>query len=241
MSTEILFILGLVGLYLYDSAQLRFYNEFFLSYGLRKRFAYNSVMATVHFMKKFLSFPSICFPHRLQFHCQWQLSPQTNQDIQLHQDIENIYALNKILRPLQYSTLLVSICTLIILPLAIFFHMGYLSLTILCVLIYGLNLCNSLYILIQRKKLRLSKKFLAHLLLDTLLCPPFALNSLRKISLQLKLNSDAIHLSHALLAPSQHTVFNQQLSQAIVQLKQQYPISDKHYQALESREIELKK
>jgi hypothetical protein len=240
MSTELLFILGLVGLYLYDSAQLRFYNEFFISYGFGNKLNYGSLFPSIHFAKKFLSFPDVMFPHRLQFHCQWQLHTLNPQHIQLNQDIKHIHQYNKILQPLKYSTLLVMICTLIILPLALLLQSSYTVLAILTILIYGLHLLNSFYIFMQRRSLQLSKKFLSHLLLDTLLCPPFALNSLRKISLQLKLNSDAIDLSHALLNPQQQIKFNQELGDVMAQLRQHYSSTDPLYQTLIQRELMLK-
>lgn len=240
MSTEFLFILGLVGLYLYDSAQLRFYNEFFITRGFGKKFSYTSVQPNIHFAKKFLSFPDLFFPHHLQFHCQWQLQTQKDQTAQLNQDIEEIEKLSKILRPLQYSIFIVAMSTLVALPLAIIFEVGYVILAALSLLIYGLNLLNSLYIFVQRNTLQLSKKFLIHLLLDTLLCPPFALNSLKKISLNLKLKSDAIYLGHALFSPQHRADFDLELAKVIAQLKQQYPSSNKNYQALEQRELELK-
>lgn len=191
-------VLGLVGFYLYDSAQLYFYNEFSLYKGVSNTFQSATVSANLNIFSKYLVIPNSFLSYRLMFKCAWKI-----QDIQssaLVREIEEITCITKILKPLQYINMLLFILTLVLLPLVIALKLGYLLLAIILVAIYFLNLISITMVIFKRKPLKLSRTKILHLFLDSLLCPPFALNLLRKISLNYQIHSEGTLLAQALLS-----------------------------------------
>lgn len=106
-----------------------------------------------------------------------------------------------------------TVLILVLLPIALIYKSSYLYLAILILSIYAINLINITWIFIQRKQLHLSNLKFSYLFIDALLCPPFALNLLQKISLNYDLKTDAITLSqHVLQADDFQAVLSQTIA-----------------------------
>ena len=69
-------ILGLVGLYLYDSAKLIGYNQVFLYTGLRSKFSIHVPSKNMNMLKKYLFFTHPFHSSHLLFILQWNLNAQ---------------------------------------------------------------------------------------------------------------------------------------------------------------------
>jgi hypothetical protein len=150
-------------------------------------------------------FPNILLPHHLTFKCSWKIK-NLELSIDIH-DITVINTISKKLKPLQLINILLFILTLLYLPLIVLLKGGYTLLGIAIILIYLLNIITFITITIQRKALKLSWSKLCQFLLDILLCPPFALNILRKISLNYQLQMDGILIAKSLLNPHDYQTF----------------------------------
>lgn len=213
---EYLIILGLVGFYLYDSTKLCFYNEFYLLNGFTAKF--KSQMLVNHFsiLKKFLIIPQPFCPHYLCFKVRWQLTSHQDHQQVIGDEIKTILNLQKILKPLQFMVYLNAVLTLILLPTALIYKSSYLYLAILILSIYAINLINITWIFVRRKQLHLSNLKFSYLFIDALLCPPFALNLLQKISLNYDFKTDAISLSQHLLDADDFQIL---LSQTIADIE----------------------
>lgn len=236
---DYLFIMSLVGLYLYDSAILCFYNNIFICKGIRKHFKYQCISLNFSFGKKFVLMPSLIFPYQLLFKGHWQLHNRSITN--LDQDLLNIKKITQLLKPLQFINIILFIATILLLPVFIILEFSYLLLALLIFGIYLLNLLNFTYIVLKRKSLHLSKRHLFQFLLDVLFCPPFSLNILRKISLNYAIHTDSIILNQHLLQRPQYIQFLDKISQNIEVLKSNYEISDRSYTLLVQRQIELSK
>ena len=213
---DYLIILGLVGFYLYDSAKLCFYNEFYLLNGFTAKFKSQMLVNHVSIFKKFLIIPQPFCPHYLCFKVRWQLTHHQDQQQVADNEIGAILNLQKILKPLQPMIYLNTVLTLVLLPIALIYKSSYLYLAILILSIYAINLINITWIFVRRKQLHLSNLKFSYLLIDALLCPPFALNLLQKISLNYDFKTDAITLSQHLL---QADDFQALLSQTIADIE----------------------
>ncbi|UUM28420.1 otopetrin domain-containing protein [Acinetobacter colistiniresistens] len=202
LAVELLLTIGIVGFYIYDSASLYFYNEFNLHKGMRSRFKSELISRQINVLHKYLFIPNLLLSHQLLFKCAWKIK-DPEPSIHAH-DLLHIKNISQILKPLQGINILIFILTIIVLPLLMIFKANYLAVAIILVLIYSLNLISILVVMIKRKRLQLSNFKIMQLLLDALLCPPFALNLLRKISLNYQAKTDGILLAAQILDLQQY-------------------------------------
>ena len=237
LDTDYLFVFTLVGLYVYDSAQLCYFNEFFLSKGLRSSFYVQTVSLNYSFGKKFLFIPSLFFPSTLLFKVKWQTQNKTAPIVPA--DIEIIYNLAQQLELIQFLNTIGAILTLIALPLSIIGKASHTLIALIIIVIYAINLINILMIFLQRKTLSLRPKTLLLLFLDSLFCPPFALNLVKKISLNYAIQTEGLKLAQKLLQPPQLEVLITQIIKDIALLKTNHNLSNEQLTRLHEKEYEL--
>lgn len=236
-------ILGLVGLYLYDSAKLIGYNQVFLYTGLRSKFSIHVPSKNMNMLKKYLFFTHPFHSSHLLFILQWNLNAQKkHNELQFSDEIPNVKKQVDSLRKLQLSSIVVWILTLIVFPLLFLMQQSYLLILSTLLLIYLINIAQAAYIIFKRKLLSLNKIQCISFFIDALFCPPFALNLLKKITLNKEIQNDAIYIAQLLLKP---TAFNHCLAQImddIDALKQSEPNTETaQYIQLEKRHSELMK
>lgn len=235
LSFDILIILGIVGFYIYDSAHLYFYNEFNLQKGLGSTFKSQLISRQLNVFRKYLFIPNLLLSHQLLFKCAWKIK---DSELIMHSDdIRHLKNISQTLKPLQWINILVFVLTLAILPFLILFKADYLAVAIILVIIYSLNLISILFVIVKRKKLQLSWLKIMQLLLDALLCPPFALNLLRKISLNYHAKTDGILLAAQILNPQQYQQLLDEILLDIQALK--IASNEKNIVQLELREQQL--
>ncbi|MCH7335787.1 hypothetical protein [Acinetobacter sp. NIPH 2699] len=234
---DILIMIGIVGFYIYDSAHLYFYNEFNIQKGLGSAFKSQLISRQLNVFRKYLLIPNLLFSHQLLFKCAWKIKDPAPS---IHtNDITHLKNISQTLKPLQWVNILVFILTIAVLPFLIVFKAGYLALAIILVVIYILNLISILFVMVKRKKLLLSWFKIMQLLLDALLCPPFALNLLRKISLNYHAKTDGILLASQILDPQQYQHLLDDILLDIQALK--IASNEKNIAQLELREQQLLK
>lgn len=216
-------ILGLFGLYLYDSSRLVHYNQVYFFRGFKSKISVTIPAKTFSFFKQYLFLVQALHSYRIVFQSQWNLNnskqlPRINETST--DETEQIFAAIQILKKIQIINLFSFILTLLIFPVLFLTKQSYVLLLITLLFIYLANIVQILYVFRHRKALNISKKFYLSLLVDALFCPPFALNIIQKISLNIALKTDAIVLAEILLKQDDLYHFSQDLYEQIEELKQ---------------------
>lgn len=166
---------GVVGLYLYDSALLLFHNEIVLE--ARRRGYRVSAGGALEFGGRHLYLPNPCCPHRPLIRVGWQAGE--SPDRRGARGNRTRLALS-VIAP--WTWLLLGLF-FVALPCALWIGtnvllLGWLALT------YAVVAAMLLHVNFHRKALNLSQRAVIALAFDVLLCSPFAINTIRKISLR---------------------------------------------------------
>lgn len=232
------FIFSWLSLYGYAALQRYQPNDIFFKQGFGLSTRYLIPQLQFRFRRHFYSWSTLLCPHQLSFSCKWQLLPLKNQGLDLETDL--FKQLTQRLKPLQYSTLIVFYLSILALPVCIFYAVDYRWIALLFFLIYTLLWFNAIYIFYQRKHLQLSRMQLTHILIDSLICPPFAIHSLGKICQSLLLKSDATLFAQQMLSKSDFIQFKTDLDHRLEILKQQHDLHSLDFQTLNQRQQALK-
>lgn len=166
---------GVVGLYLYDSALWLFHNEIVLE--ARRRNYHVSGGGILEFGGRHLFLPNPCCPHRVLVRLSW--SAVESSDRRGTRWIRTRLALSVIAR---WTWMLLGLF-FVGLPCALWVGTNavLLSWLVLTYLVIGAML---MQVYRYRKALNLSRRAVIALAFDALLCAPFAINTIRKISLR---------------------------------------------------------
>jgi hypothetical protein len=182
--TEALLMALVIGLYLYDSAILLFCNEaVLLAQGKTKWLAgFGSNLTT--FRGKELYLPNPLRPTQALFQLAWQLEgvvlPGSQQWSETHKAFRGF-------SPLVWSLL---ILMYVLLPIVLFARLGDLMILSVFILIYVNVFAIVLKLWLDHEKLGISHRNCAFMALDMLICPPFAINVIRKLSLRVPVTED---------------------------------------------------
>lgn len=178
LSFEALLVLGIIGFYLYDSMMLLRYDEvvFSESFG---RWTFSHPDNNLRVRNKALFLPNPLTPFKPTFRVAW--SP--NDPPLAEGSTDELLKVVGLTRPLGFVVMLLLAEMLLVVPAVIFtrgtgpLFLGTLAAVYLTILLaLGLVYAN-------RAGLALSNKKFASLAFDSLACPPFAINLLRKITL----------------------------------------------------------
>lgn len=232
---DVLLVIGIVGFYIYDSTHLYFYNEFNIYKGFKTTFKSQLISRKFNFYRQYLVIFNLLLPHQLIFKCAWTFK-DTHSTIHAI-EIEHIRKISLILKPLQVINILIFLLTLAILPFLLIYKADYVAISITLVMIYGLNLFSIFFVMFKRKNLQLSWFKTTQLLLDVLLCPPFAVNLLRKISLNYQIKTEGILLASQILDQKHYQHVLDEVLLDIQTLKT--ASNEKHVIQLELRERQL--
>jgi hypothetical protein len=192
---ELLLPIGAVGFYLFDSAALLYGNEFIFT--LHSDRWTCSEGSDLILRGRRLYLPNPFTPQRLSFRISWS-------ELKLDEpagDVAKILALRRNLRPLAILDQLLLILIVFAMPAVIaFLGTGAALLAVFgaCYLV-ALVLIGLLYR--RRSHLGLTTRQLLGLSLDSVLCPPFAINLVRKIALHQSLVGDPVAFAKVNFAP----------------------------------------
>jgi hypothetical protein len=197
---EVLFMLLTLGLYLYDSALLLHINEGVVAPtrggGWRVRFG----SSHLSFRGKELYVPSPFLPHRPEFRLLWGLP---SKSMEAHSVWEARRDLFKALGPLVWG---MALALFVLLPLGLFSVLGDRMLLLAIFLLY-LSIAGALFWLgMKRKQLGMSTRRLGVLAFELLVCPPFAVNVIRRVSAEMPLDADLMSVARQLQVPADWNV-----------------------------------
>lgn len=183
-----------IGLYLYDSAFLLYYNEAVVSPKGRDGWSV-SFGSTMHFRGKELFIPFPLTPHRPLFRLTWNLDqPRRACD-------PGWTSRRAALRPLVPLVWGMALAVFVLLPLGLFSRLGDGMLLAAIALLY-LNIVAALgWLALERGRLGIAGKRLAALAFEALVCSPFAINLIRKVSAEMPVQEDLVDAALRLQAP----------------------------------------
>jgi len=196
LTTEALLMLLVLGLYLYDSALLLYSNEALLVARGKQRWSAGFGSRHTTLRGRHVYIPNPLLPARALFRLSWQTGAAQAAR-------PDLWAAQRA----ALACLTVPVCGLavvvfLLLPLALFGGLGDLPLALAFLLIYLGVLAIVLVLWFKRRQLALTTGRFALLALDLLICPPFALNIMRRLALRQSSREDFVAAARRLLAPA---------------------------------------
>jgi hypothetical protein len=188
-------VLGILAFYLQDSAQLLYWDELVAT---RSAGAWRISLGELEVAGRYLFIPNPLAPWRLLFRANWMATSPNGFATPPAQLLE----FSRPIRPLGVGCALLALLLLVALPAALLKYPYAPLLLALLIGCYVLIAMMALYMLRARARLRLTRKDIASLTIGALLCPPHAINLLRRISL-MHSPEDALHFAAATLADAE--------------------------------------
>jgi hypothetical protein len=226
LSFEALLVLGVLLFYLYDSLMLLNINELVFQKSF-KRWSYRFPVFGFQILRKFPLMMNLLMPNNLAFNLSW---PSPKEEI----DSGRLEILIKSLLPLQIIAFLLMILIIFVLPfVALVFDSGPELLT-LFMLIYLLIFLSVCYLFIYRDSLMLSGLNFLSIAFECILCPPFAINIARKVSMSYEIGSDPIDCSKMLFDKQTFKLFKSDLTSLLKTNMKYYKKDSARYTELQS-------
>ena len=182
LSFEALLVLGVFGLYCFDSLMLLNFNEL-IFIRFKKKWSYKFPILSLQFLRKFPFLPNLLTPNVPLFKVFW---PTSDQDV----NFKEFDIFIKSLIPVQVISLMLLVLMFICLPIVAFRYGSGINLLIVFFAIYILIISILIYLFAQKNDLKLSNTKFVSVTFESIVCPPFALNMVRKISLNYPINVD---------------------------------------------------
>lgn len=194
LQEEILLFACAAGLYLYDSALLLYYNEGVVMPRADGRWAVR-FGSTVRMRGRELFVPSPFLPHRTVFRLAWELGEaKAGGDPKWTERRDSF-------RPLEPLVWGMALALFVLLPLALFMHLGDGALLMAIALLY-LNILAAVgWLAYKRASFGLTGRRLLSLAFEAIVCAPFALNLIRKLSSEIPVGEDLVHAARRLQSP----------------------------------------
>lgn len=184
-------MVAVIGLYLYDSAQLLYCNEAVLIPAGKRGWIAGFGSDNFGVMGKELYIPNPFRMHRPLFRLSWKFesSDEVFEPWEPHRGVLSPLA------PLVWS---MAISLFILLPLGLFTRFGDLILLLALVLLFSSILVALVWLWFHRRDFHLSDKRLAGLAFESLICPPFAINLIRHVAVAMPIHEDFISAARRL-------------------------------------------
>jgi hypothetical protein len=213
---EILFVVGMVGLYLYDSALLLASNEALLSPVCKGRWRAMFGADGFQVRGKEPFCPNPLLPHRPLYRFSWNMEGLAGSG-QAWSPPGNVYT---ILAP---SVWLMLLALFVLIPAGLFSRLGSLAVVAGIVFFYLNALLALALVWIKRADYAICGRRFASLAIESLTCPPFALNMVRRLSLGLQPREDFLSVIDQCLTGSERDAA---LTKVIIRVKNEIDWED---------------
>ena len=201
---ETLLVLGVLLFYLYDSLMLLNINELIIQKSFKK-WSYRFPVFGLQILRKFPLVNNLLMPNFLIFNLSW---PSHKEEI----DSDKLETLIQSMLPLQIIASLLLLLIIFVLPVVAFLFDSGPELLTLFIFIYLLIIFSVCYLFICRDSLGLSGLKISSIAFESILCPPFAINIARKVSLNYEIGSDPIDCSKMLFDKQTFELFKSDLT-----------------------------
>lgn len=229
ISFETWLVLGIIGFYLFDSAMLLFSNEL-IFIEKKGKWIFACPESRWQLMRKIPYLPNPLTPGKALFRVSWLLSKTDEQQ-------ESREALKRFLNafnPLRLMTSALFILLMIGIPIVLFIFGTGLGFLLLIGLIYLIIVIMLTLIYRQKETFGVSGNVIAKLAFDSLACPPFALNLIRKITLRYAFAGDPICFYREVSDPNHFAQLIHSLCQRIDEMIDFEDEASPRYSALQS-------
>jgi hypothetical protein len=203
-SFEALLVLGVFGLYCYDSFMLLNFNEL-IFIRFKKKWSYKFPILSLQLLRKFPFLPNLLTPNVPLFQVFW---PSRDQGL----NTKELDTFIKSALPIQIISVLLLLLMFIGLPIIAFTYGSSVKLLIIFSTIYSLIVCILIYIFNQKHNLKISNTKFLSIAFESIVCPPFSLNMVRKISLNFPMNVDPYIFSKKMFEEETKKSFKTNLS-----------------------------
>jgi hypothetical protein len=216
ISAEIQLFALAVGFYVFDSMLLLFPNEGVLSQSSKNRWQVKFGSANNRIRGKEIIFPNLFLPHRPIYKLAWDYEGRNNEKyvaIDWNGQHDRF-------RPLMIPIYLIGFGQFVLFPYVIFFFLTDISILISLGYLYVSIIIALIIVFRRRSSLKMSNKNFFSLSFECLVCPPIAVNLVRKLSLNLPGPSeDLLVVAKRLLEENQWNVtkssFGSRIAEAI--------------------------
>lgn len=216
---EVLLMLVAAGLYLYDSALLLHINEGVVTPkrggGWRVRFG----SSHLSFRGKELYVPSPFLPHRPGFRLLWDLPSRSMEARSVWK------ARRELFKPVVPLVWAMAFALFVLLPLGLFSVLGDWILLLALAVLYLGSAGALLWLGTRRRQLGMSARQFGILAFELLACPPFAVNVIRRVSVEMPLDADLMSVARELQAPAD---WNATRGEFITRLDEQIDAEDEN-------------
>lgn len=191
---EILLLIGMAGLYLYDSAILLCSDEGVLMPSLRGRWSIHFGSERLTLRGKEPLLPNPLLPHRPIFQLRWQQEAAGTQDTPWTPPLLAPY---RVIFPLIW---MMAVALFVLIPAGLFTQLGNVAVAAGIVLFYATALTAIGYVWLQREAFGLTPRQIGALAFEMLTCPPFGLNMARHISRRAVIAEDLLSVARRQLS-----------------------------------------
>ena len=174
---EVLLMLLALGLYVFDAAWLLYANEAVLMPAGRGRWKAAFGSDQTRLLGRELLLPDLLAPHRPVFRLSWRFEGDRSEAVS-----GDWARLADALRPAAILVWGMAAALFVLLPLGLFSRIGAPLVLAAVAMLYLLIAATLLWLLRHRESLGLSGRRLAALAFEALICPPLAINLLRKVA-----------------------------------------------------------
>jgi len=197
LSAELQLFMLAVGLYVFDSMLLLFPNEGILTPVGKSRWHVAFGSDNTRMGGKEVLFPNLFLLHRPIFRLSWDCEGVAQQDQPTSFDWNKH---REIFRGLIFPVYCIGIAQFLVFPYVIFFFLTDLSIVLFLAYLYGSIFIALFLVYRKREGFHLSKKKFLSLGFECVVCPPVAVNLIRKISVGIPdLVQDLLVVSQTLL------------------------------------------
>ena len=239
ITTEVQIVLAICLFYLYDAALGLQSDEGLLLHGRRWR----AILATQGFelRKVWLVWPSVVLPHRAVYRMRWS---NTCIDLPGQYSASQAGALAEhatSFKPFAIPLYALAMLLFVALPLALFVLHSEVVLLVLAALIYLCTLCIAFLALRHGRKGHTDAKTARAIALQIMLCPPFALNTVQKLSLTYapEPGSDLLQASKQLMSAQLWAELSQRVQHLMTTEMQEIAELPEYAQQLEKMQTAL--
>ena len=215
-SAEILFMLGVVCLYIYDSALLLGSSEAVFSLKRHKRWAVDFGARNYTVNGKEVFIPNPLLFHRPIARASW--FPELK-----HPEASKWESSHSIFEAIKIPMWLIALALFVGFPLGFFTRLGDSALLMsIMVLLFSIAVALG-WIWICRVELNVTTKRFLFLAFESIVCPPFALNLVRHVSLGIPVQESLVTAAQRILACSEWELTRQKL---LVRMKEELEIDE---------------
>lgn len=194
VSAEVLLMASVIGLYCYEASTLLYCNEGLLIPQGRNDWKIGFGSYNFRVLGKELFFPNPFHLHRPMFRLSWQFEA-ANECAAWNPPGRGFPALT----PTVWG---MAVALFVLLPLGFFTRLGDRILLLALVMLFANILIALSWIWFNRAVLGLSGRKFAGLAFESLICPPFALNLVRHVAMNISVKEDLVSVARRLQSPA---------------------------------------